>query len=270
VARSHKQRRKQVPIVRAFRRGVAIALLCFAFFALSFTVIQSASAGFAQQTAGGACMTSSVRSGHAVAVWVKVRTTQAADVLNAIKCTPMFQGAKNGPDLIGEALHRGTLANPVLVKPYRQDSGLPQVWVVPVVDKNQLPLALLTFIYDPSQQALRESEFAAVTGNMFYTTHQFPAINATRAQSIVASIHHVQPLAGRPPELVYFPGDFAGFKAGRNHWTSGGTVAIDPLWRVAGLDGNWHYVDHDGKAHLSNEIPVEPGMPAMPASLSVF
>lgn len=268
MARSHKQRRKQAPMVRALRRGGAIAFLGFAFFALSFAVIQSASAGFAQQTAGG-CMTSSVRSGHAVTVWVKVRTPQAADVLNAIKCTRMFQDAQNGSDLIGEALHKGTLASPVLVKPYRVDSGLPQVWVVPVVDKNQLPLALLTFIYDPSQQALRESEFAAVTGNMFYTTHQFPAINAAHAQSIVASAYHVQALTGRTPELVYFAGDFAGFKAGKNHWISGGTVAIDPLWRVAGSDGHWHYVDHDGKVHLSNEIPVDPGMPAMPASLSI-
>lgn len=269
MARSHKQHRMQVPVARAFRHGVAIAFLCFAFFTLSFVVIQSSSAGFALQPAGGACVTHTVHSGHAVAVWAKVRTTQAADVLNAVKCTPMFQNAKNGPDLIGEALRKGTLANPVLVKPYRQDSGLPQVWVVPVVDQNQLPLALLTFIYDPSQQVLRESEFAAVTGNMFYTTHQFPAINTARVLSIVASVHHVQALAGRVPDLVYFPGDFEGFKAGRNHWITGGTVAIDPIWRVAGVDGYWHYVDHDGKVHLSNEIPVDPSMPTMPASVSV-
>lgn len=269
MGRSHKQRRKQVPIVRIFRHGVAIVFLCFAFFALSFAVIQSASAGFAQRTTGGACVTSTVQSGHMATVWVKVRTTQAVDVLNAVKCTPMFQNAKNGPDLIGEALHKGTLDNPVLVKPYRQDSGLPQVWVVPVVDQKQLPLALLTFIYDPSQQALRASEFAAVTGNMFYTTHQFPALSAMSVRSIVASTLHVQPLAGRVPELIYFQGDIEGFKAGRNHWISGGTVAIDPIWRVAGIDGHWYYVDHDGKVHLSDEIPVDPSMPPMPASVSV-
>lgn len=269
MARSYKQRRKQTRIARIFRRGVAIGLLCFALFTLSFALAQSFSTGFAQRAAGGACMTSKVQSGHAIAVWVKVRTTQATDVLNAIQCTPMFLHAKDGPDLIGEALRKGTLAHPVLVKPYRQDSGLPQVWVVPVVDQNQIPLALLTFIYDPSQQAVRESEFAAVTGNMFYTTHRFTSIDAQGALSAVTNAHHTQILAGRTPELVYFPGDLAGLEAGRHHWISGGTVAIDPVWRVAGTDGQWHYVDHDGKAHLSGEIPVDPSKPPMPASVSI-
>ncbi|MBA2678578.1 MAG: hypothetical protein H0U76_09340 [Ktedonobacteraceae bacterium] len=269
MARSHKQSRKQAPIARFFRRIGAITFLCLAFFTLGVAVIQSASVGFAQQTGGGACVTTTVHSGHAAVVWAKVHTTRAPDVLGAIKCTPMFQNAKNTPDLIGEALSKGTLANPVLVKPYRQDSGLPQVWVVPVVDHNQLPLALLTFIYDPAHQVLRESEFAAVTGNMFYTAHQFPAITSASALSMVVSTHHVQTLAGRAPELVYFSGDIEGFKAGRNHWSSGGTVVIDPMWRVAGIDGHWHYVDHDGKVHLSNDIPVDPSMPAMPSSVSI-
>lgn len=268
MARTHKRQRKQHSAGRLLRRALALVFVCFAFLALCLAVFQSASVGFAQQRVNGSCVVNNVQGDHTVTVWSKLRSTQSADVLNAIKCTPMFQNAQSGSDLIGEALRKGSLAAPYLVKPYRRDSGLAQVWVVPVVDQNQIPLALLSFIYDPAQQSLRESEFAAVTGNMFYATHHFPAVTPVLASSSVVTGHHVQMLAGRAPELVYFPGDFEGFKAGKHHWNSGGTTPIDPVWRVPGADGHWHYVDHDGKAHLNNEIPVETDMPAMPADNS--
>jgi hypothetical protein len=104
---------------------------------------------------------------------------------------------------------------------------------------------------------------------MFYVNRPFPAITANMAVAAVATEHSITMLQGRTPELIYFPGDHAGVLAGTNHWSAGGTAIIDPIWRVPGADGKWHYVDHDGHAHLNAEIPVDPTYQAMPALVAI-
>ncbi len=185
--------------------------------------------------------------------------------MSAAQCTDMFQSALHGNDLIANALQNGTLATPVLVKPYRQDAGMAQFWVVPVVTKNNLPLALLTFFYNPQSRLIHEGEFDAVTGDMFYVSHAFPAISASSAATMVSIEQHVAAAQGQQAELIYFPGDFANARVGPNAWHVGGTAVIDPIWRVPGADGAWHYVDHDGTAHVSTDLPVDPNFQAAPS-----
>jgi hypothetical protein len=218
------------------------------------------------QTAG-ACNPTVVTTGNLQpAKWYSINSGSAADILSAVKCTEMFQSASQGNDLIAQALQTGTLAAPVLVKPYRSDAGLSQFWVVPVVDANNHPLALLTFFYNPQAHLIHEGEFDAVTGNMFYVNRAFPAVSANTSVSDVSNQQHAAEAQGRVPELIYFPGDMNGFKTGKNHWQSGGTSVIDPIWRVPGTDGKWHYVDHNGDAHMNTEIPVDPSYQAMPST----
>lgn len=178
----------------------------------------------------------------------------------------MYRSAVETQDLIGDALHQGRLAAPVLVRPYRDDVGLPEVWVIPVVNSTNIPLAMLEFVYDRPNWQIRASEFDAVTGNMFYATRPFPFVGAGAAVSAVAQQHRVALRQGHAPELIYFPSDHMGLIMGKNSWSSGGTAVIDPLWRVPGADGRWHYVDHNGKAHMHGDIPVDPAYPMMPQS----
>jgi hypothetical protein len=267
-ARKHPKRRTRParPLWRLVRLIAICAFVGLAAVTVGFVIAESGQAHFgrhAQTTS--ACNATLITTGNQQpARWFSINSGSPTDILSAAKCTDLFQSATQGHDLIANALQAGTLANPVLVKPYRSDAGLSQFWVVPVLNANKYPLALLTFFYDAQSRLIHEAEFDAVTGDMFYVTHPFPAVTASMSVASVNTEQHSAMAQGEAPELIYFPGDLAGLEAGRNHWQAGGTAVIDPIWRVPGADGDWHYVDHNGHAHMSSEIPVDPTYQAMP------
>jgi len=242
--------------------------LCLAVCVIGVALLENTPSAFGQdvQAASGCKATLITRNSQAQPEqWFSINSGSAADIVSAAKCTAMFQSALQGDDLIAKALQTGTLAAPVLVQPYRQDVGLTPFWVVPVVDANNHPLALLGFLYNAHSRLLHEGEFDAVTDNMFYVNRLFPAIDSQAAIAAVSTEQQVAADQGRPPELIYFPGNFSSTKISPTAWHGGGTAITDPIWRVAGEDGAWHYVDHDGHAHLSIELPVDPDYPPMPA-----
>jgi hypothetical protein len=256
---------------RSLWRVIRLTAICsfvgLAVLTIGIAIAESGQLHFGRHAhTAGTCNPTLVTTGNQAqpARWFSINSGSAADIVSAVKCTDMYQSASQGDDLIARALQTGTLAPPVLVKPYRSDVGLSQYWVVPVVDANNRPLALLTFFYNPQSRLIHEGEFDAVTGNMFYVNHAFPAVTASMSVASVSSEQHVSAVVGQAPELIYFPGDLAGLQSGRNHWQAGGTAVIDPIWRVPGADGKWHYVDHDGHAHMNTDIPVDPAYQAMP------
>jgi hypothetical protein len=257
---------------RSARLTAILSFFCLAVIAFGFALVENTQVVFGQSTqTTSSCKPTTFQTNTYTAPehWFSIHSGSAADILSAVQCTDMFQSALQGNDLIAYALKNGTLSTPVLVKPYRSDSRLAQYWVVPVVDKNVYPLALLKFIYDPPSRLIHESGFAAVTGDMFYMNHHFPAVQAAGAIAAVSREHHIAALQGRAPELIYFPGDDVGLQAGKYQWAGGGNVIIDPIWRVPGTDGKWHYVDHDGHAHLSTELPVDPAYQPIPATTDI-
>lgn len=252
---------------RVLRLTAILSFACLAVLVVIVALLESAHLPLGQHAAAGACNATVVTSNQAPpARWFSINSGSAADILSAVRCTDMFQNASQGNDLIASALRSGTLASPVLVKPYRSDVGLSQFWVVPVVDKNGLPLALFTFFYNPQTHLIHEGEFDAVTGDMFYVNHSFPAVTASMSVAAVSAQQHVAVVQGQSPDLIYFPGDFNGAKIGKNAWNGGGTAVIDPIWRVPGADSQWRYVDHNGLSHMSAELPVDPHFQVMPAT----
>lgn len=272
-ARIKRQRRTQATRLRwrTLRMTAILSFLCLAICAVGLSIAANAQVALGQSTpTASACQLTLITTNQGQpAKWYSIHTGSAADILSAVKCTDMFQCSIHGTDLIASALQRGTLATPVLVKPYRSDAGLAQFWVVPVVDQNRYPLALLTFFYEPQARLIQEGEFDAVTNDMFYVHHVFPAVTPQRAIAVVQTKQHVAAVQGRMPELVYFPGNFADVKAGGHSWNAGGTTVIDPLWRVPGADGKWHYVDHNGGAHLNTELPVDPTYLPAPSTTAI-
>ncbi|HLW02893.1 MAG TPA: hypothetical protein VKT82_29825 [Ktedonobacterales bacterium] len=257
---------------RAVRLTAIISFVSLAVIAVVFALVESAQPPLGKHTQTAASCTPTLVSTGGQAPpekWYSINSGSAADILSAAKCTDIYQSALQGNDIIATALHTGMLANPVLVKPYRSDVGLAQYWVVPVVNASNRPLAFLTLFYDPQSQRIQEGEFDAVTGNMFYTSHAFPAITANAAVAAVSAEQHVALAAGQAAELIYFPADVIGIQQGTNHWNGGGTSVIDPIWRVPGADGLWHYVDHNGQSHPSTDIPVDPSYQPMPASTTI-
>lgn len=244
---------------KLWRTTIVVVFFGLSVFALVSAIVVNTTAMYGQKIAGNASSTGCSA----------IKSEASADILAAAKHTRMYQSAAVDKDLIGQALRKGILAHPVLVKPYRQDVGFDQYYVIPVVGTNNIPLAMLKFVYDSGQHQICPSAFAAVTGNMFYASRPFPAVSASAAVAAVQKQYHVDAATGTTPELVYFLPDHVGFMTGKNSWRNGGTAAIDPIWRVAGVDGHWHYVDHNGMVHKSKEIPTESGLPAMPDTVNI-
>jgi len=247
------------------RLTAIVSFACLAILAVVFAIVESAPGLLGKHSqAAGTCNPTLLTTGNQTEKWFSINSGSAADIVSAAKCTDMYQSALQGNDAIAAALRTGTLGAPVLVKPYRSDVGMSQYWVVPVVNTANFPLAFLTLLYNPQSRLIHEGEFDAVTGNMFYANHPFPAVTASAAVASVSARQRVAMVQGRAAELIYFPVDFAGIRAGTNHWTAGGTSVIDPIWRVPGVDGRWHFVDHNGQAHFNTDIPVDPSYLPMP------
>jgi hypothetical protein len=248
------------------RRIAICAFVGLAVVTVGFALAESGQVHFGQHAqSSAACNAVVITTGNQQPErWFSINSGSAADIVSAVQCTATFQSAMQGNDPIAHALQSGTLANPVLVQPYRGDAGLSAFWVVPVVNANKYPLALLTFFYQAQTRLIHEGEFDAVSGNMFYVNHSFPAVTAPMSVTAVGTEQHVTMAQGEAPELIYFPGDLIGLETGTNHWQEGGTSVIDPIWRVPGSDGNWHYVDHFDHAHVSTDIPVDPAFQVMP------
>ncbi len=277
MARStHTRHRRRTQPVRTFWRALRLTAiltcLCLAVLALGFAIAESGQVHLGQHAqTTGTCHPTLIQTGKQAQPekWYSINSGSAADIVSAAQCTDMYQSALQGTDIIAAALQKGALGTPMPVKPYRSDAGLIEFWVVPVVNANGYPLALLTFSYDPQSRLIHEGEFDAVTGDMFYVNHPFPAVTATMAVAAVSAEQHVAGVRGRTPELIYFPGDLVGLETGKNNWRAGGTTVIDPIWRLPGADGHWHYVDHDGHAHMSTEIPVDPDYAPMPSTTDI-
>jgi hypothetical protein len=272
-ARSKHRRRTRSarPIWRTIRVTAILAFLCLAVLAIGFALAESVPSSLGKNSqASATCQPTLITPPGQTQPekWYSINSGSAADILSAVKCTDMYQSALQGDDLIASALQTGTLASPWLVKPYRSDAHLSQFWVVPVVAANNHPLALLTFLYNPQSQLIQAGEFDAVTGDMFYVNHSFPAVTANSAVAAVSREQRVAAIQGRAPELIYFPLDHLAVVNGKATWTAGGASVIDPIWRVPGVDGKWHFVDHDGHTHLSTDFPVDPGYQPMPSTTS--
>jgi hypothetical protein len=267
-ARRARRRTKSArSLWRKLRLPVLLAFFCLAVLVVVFALLEGAHLPLAKSAAGTtSCAATLVTTAGQSAKWYSIASGSAADVVKAAQCTAMYQNAAQGDDPIAYAMQNGKLANPVLVKPYRSNVGLAQYWVIPVVDASAHPLAFLTFLYDPQSKLLHEGEFDAVTGNMFYVNHVFPAVTANAAVAAVSLQDHVTMIQGQTPDLIYFPGDLVKAETAQHPWQAGGTSVIDPIWRVPGADGTWRYVDHDGHAHLSTDLPVDPNYQSVPSA----
>ncbi|MFI5274621.1 MAG: hypothetical protein ACHQ4H_16435 [Ktedonobacterales bacterium] len=88
----------------------------------------------------------------------------------------------------------------------------------------------------------------------------FPWLQVTAEQATVALQQQrgIAPAASATAELVYFtpPDPVPGVNV---TWTGGGTNPADPMWRLKGKDGRYHFVGTDGHVYESNQLPVVAG-----------
>jgi hypothetical protein len=197
--------------------------------------------------------------------WVALPSTAPADVTTAARSTPLYQEiVASAQTELGKALANGTLGTPVLVHAYHPTPGMPDVWVVPVLEGNdgsQHVVALLDFAYDAANRRIRATSFAGpfVPGDPEYG-QPFPRYTASAATSHFASARVATMAPTAQPELVYFPADLDKI-SGTNptiHWTGGGQFADLAVWRIPAANGQDYLVGMDGRVYASGQLPLAP------------
>lgn len=198
--------------------------------------------------------------------WVSLASSAPQDVLAAARQTPAFQSVASGARApLSQALARGKLGAPVLVRAYHPTDGMTDVYVVPLYDTpndtaSEIdPVALLDFAYDSAHQQLHALAFAGpfMPGDVLY--HQpFPRLTIDQARASLAHERGVQLAAGTAPTLIYFAADMnriAGPDADLK-WTGGGQFADYAVWHTQGADGHEYIVGIDGHVYTPDQLPL--------------
>jgi hypothetical protein len=189
--------------------------------------------------------------------WVPVASDSAADVIAALKTAPDYMtpveasSAKAGSSYSFDA--------PVLVLPATTGGGefysLPHLIMHAAI--NGIHYVTYDLVYDPAHHRLRLSSIGTEFPTDPRYNKPFPWLPVT-AQQATAALQHTRGLAiaaSAKPELVFFaPPDPA---PGVNiNWTGGGTDPEDPMWRLKGSDGHYHFVGKDGHVYDTGQLPV--------------
>ncbi len=257
-SRSHRRiARRQPPMTRVLRvimYNSPFALLGLAVMVFAVAVIiacgQSAQAQPSATATNAGTTSASLPPG-----WIPLRSQAPADIIAAARQSPLFQVNRSGNgDYLTDLSHLGT---PVLVQGYPPTSGvtLPDYDIIPVLD------------------AASGSSVGAVVAELNAThtalhvqsidTYAIPRAHGAiaqialpRALSALASQAHTQPLSAMPPRLVYLNINPQGIDQGTLNWTGGGILPDDPVWLIAGADGQQHIIGTDGHAYLPNQLPI--------------
>lgn len=189
--------------------------------------------------------------------WVAIASEAPSDVIAALKTAPDFM-----TPVVAASAQVGSSYSfdvPVLVLPATTGGGvLPHLIVRASI--NGVRYVTYDLDYDRAHHLIRISAIGIqVSGDPNYN-RPFPWLQVS-AQQAVAALQQKRGLAlaaSAVPELVFFtPPDVA--PGTRFSWTGGGTSPANPMWRLRGNDGRYHFVGADGQVYDYNQLPVASG-----------
>ncbi len=130
----------------------------------------------------------------------------------------------------------------------------PDFYVLPILDKTGAAIGAAELQLNPPQTAID------VVGIFSYDPQQHPGgviprISAQRAIAAVEAQRHTTMRAGNVPQLIYFDVNASALETGKIMWRAGGIFPGDPIWLIAGADGQQYVVGVDGHAYLLSELP---------------
>jgi hypothetical protein len=158
------------------------------------------------------------------------------------------------------------LDTPVLVHAYPLHTGVEfyddDHWVVTAHDASGLEVGIYDWVYDRAHHRIRLAGYGEFTPQDYRAHQPFPYLSATTATSLVHTSRGVAVMAGRQPELMFFPiNPLWRMPNSTIHWSGGGDDPTDPIWHVVGVDGRDYYVGVDSRVYVTSDLPLAPGRP---------
>ena len=136
-------------------------------------------------------------------------------------------------------------------------------WVVSVRNASGMRCGIFDFVYDSAHGLLRFSSFGEITSLDPHASQAFPYIASPTAISRLQSQRGLKVMAGKQPELIFFPIDpnFPVLTSPVHKWAGGGNSAMNPVWSIDGSDGHPYFVGTDLKVYTQQELPIAKGKP---------
>lgn len=185
--------------------------------------------------------------------WLSISSALPGDIAQVMTQDPMYTALQKQHGLSGLDL-------PALVHVFDAQGGSDYFtsdhWVVTARDASGRECGIFDFVYDRAHQRIRFAGYGPLTPSDPRYGHTFPFTSATSALS---RLHAERPqvVAATSPELIFFPIDDTYVGPHATHkWTAGGESPDDPMWLVAGTDGQKYFVGTDGHIYAQSGLPI--------------
>lgn len=193
-----------------------------------------------------------------VNVWIPLKSTASADLIAVAKQSALFNENRIGNgDHTADVSRLGAPLYVQAIQPSGARNGayvFPDYFVLPILSANGDTTDAAELELNSAHTAIHV--IAIVTYTQRRPHGAITQRTADQAAAIIRTEHHIAPSVGKQAQLVYFPGDAQLQQKGEVHWTGGGEYPADPIWRVAGADGQDHFVGVDGHAYVTNQLPM--------------
>ncbi len=136
-------------------------------------------------------------------------------------------------------------------------------WVVSVRDASGMRCGIFDFVYDRIHQRMRFASYGVLTAQDANSRQAFPYISSSTALTRLQSKLKLQLMAGKQPELIFFPIDpnFPVLTSPVHKWSGGGNSPMDPIWHVVASNGTDYYVGSDMNVYIHTNLPIAKGQP---------
>jgi hypothetical protein len=187
--------------------------------------------------------------------WVSVASNATSDIASVITHSSDFVSMQS-------RFGYTSIDIPTLVHAYAAHTGKNYYdddhWVVSVRNASGLRCGLFDFVYDRMSKQMRFSSFGVITPQDPHAQQAFPYVTVTQAQGILQSQRKLGVLAGKQPELIFFPisANFPDRSSPIHLWSGGGNSAMNPMWYVVGSDGQDYFVGTDLNVHNQKDLPI--------------
>jgi len=136
-------------------------------------------------------------------------------------------------------------------------------WVVSVRDVTGMRRGIFDFVYDRVHQRMRFASYGVLTAQDANSRQAFPYISSSTALARLQSKLKLQLMAGKQPELIFFPIDpnFPVLTSPVHKWSGGGNSPMEPIWHMVASNGTDYFVGLDMNVYTHTNLPIAKGQP---------
>jgi hypothetical protein len=185
--------------------------------------------------------------------WIPVADSSPAGMKRLLAAQPLLvRGLTDSP----------TAGTPVLTHPIQMHTGqdfndCPH-WLLPEYDIAGHLVAMSDYVYYYPRQRVRFANSGQIFPGEPRYSNPFPYLSAAQAMALVKRARGVDVRPNPAPELVFLPIDVGlpeapGLAA---NWRGGGVAPSDPVWLLAGSDGQDYIIGTDRHVYALSDVPL--------------